>query len=215
MNTVSENLKRIRQERNLTQQQMADKLYVTQQAVSNWEKGKTMPTVDMLVDIATKLNVEIDQLLYAVDEKKEKQKKKVFVYTVITVTLLFLYIYLFPLADKMREENFDLTLRAFVYFILVPLIYFFIPLTAVQYTKINIRKTPQLPPVTVKTVKIIIIIFMLRFSYHYFCFLSPAFNEFTGHLESSIVSKLLVYIRFIPGRRPWIYSILGAIYGIL
>ena len=39
MYDISKNLKKLRQQRNWTQQQMADVLFVTRQAVSNWETG--------------------------------------------------------------------------------------------------------------------------------------------------------------------------------
>ncbi len=64
MNNLPQNLKRIRTERNLTQRQLADILFVTQQMVSNWEKGKAMPNMDMLTDIAQKLDIDIYDLLY-------------------------------------------------------------------------------------------------------------------------------------------------------
>ncbi len=88
MNSVSENLKRIRKQKNLTQQQMADILFVTQQTVSNWEKGKNMPTVDMLGDIAEKLDVEIDELLYVTDKNKLERLLKKYLRISITIFLL-------------------------------------------------------------------------------------------------------------------------------
>ncbi len=78
MNTVSENLKRIRQERNLTQQQMADRLAVTQQTVSNWESGKTMPSPHVLQEAADKLNVDVNYILYGRKNEKETGYIKLF-----------------------------------------------------------------------------------------------------------------------------------------
>ena len=39
MNDIMKNIKRLRQERGLTQEELAEKLHVTRQAVSNWETG--------------------------------------------------------------------------------------------------------------------------------------------------------------------------------
>ena len=42
MASVGKHIRRLRTERNLTQEQLAEKLFVTRQAVSAWETGKTV-----------------------------------------------------------------------------------------------------------------------------------------------------------------------------
>lgn len=49
----------------LTQKELADLLHVSYQAVSKWELGQSLPSVDMLCDIATILNITVDYLLHA------------------------------------------------------------------------------------------------------------------------------------------------------
>lgn len=56
-------LPRLRNERGLTQQDLAEKLYVTRQAISRWERGETSPGIDMIKLMATVLDVPIVQLL--------------------------------------------------------------------------------------------------------------------------------------------------------
>lgn len=56
-------LPRLRAERGLTQQDLAEKLYVTRQAVSRWETGETAPGIDMVKLMATVLDVSVLQLL--------------------------------------------------------------------------------------------------------------------------------------------------------
>lgn len=56
-------LPRLRAERGLTQQDLAEKLYVTRQAVSRWETGETAPGIDMVKLTATVLEVPVVQLL--------------------------------------------------------------------------------------------------------------------------------------------------------
>ena len=48
----------------MTQQELAEKLNVTRQAVSNWENGKTQPDIDMLQNIAGELQITIEELIY-------------------------------------------------------------------------------------------------------------------------------------------------------
>lgn len=75
MYDISKNLKKLRQQRNWTQQQMADVLFVTRQAVSNWETGKNMPDLATLQIIAEKLDVSTDEILYGKNQIYEKVKK--------------------------------------------------------------------------------------------------------------------------------------------
>ena len=44
MNNLNEKLKQLRMDGKFTQQQIADHLFVSRQAVSNWENGKNIPT---------------------------------------------------------------------------------------------------------------------------------------------------------------------------
>ena len=61
---VNENIKIFRERKNFTQAELADKLCVTRQAVSNWENGKTEPDIDMLNKIASVLEVSVEELIY-------------------------------------------------------------------------------------------------------------------------------------------------------
>ena len=54
---------KLRQDRGLTQADLAELLYVTRQAVSRWETGETMPGIDMCKLIASTLEVPFSCLL--------------------------------------------------------------------------------------------------------------------------------------------------------
>ena len=56
-------LKQIRENNHLTQDQMAEKLMVTRQAVSRWENGETQPNTDTLRLLSKEFNVSINTLL--------------------------------------------------------------------------------------------------------------------------------------------------------
>ena len=53
----------IRRKNNLSQDAMADKLFVTRQAVSRWENGETTPTIDTLKSISMTFGVDAATLL--------------------------------------------------------------------------------------------------------------------------------------------------------
>ena len=52
-----------RKEKGITQKELAEFLHISYQAVSKWESGKSMPTVEMLYEISKLLNVTVDTLL--------------------------------------------------------------------------------------------------------------------------------------------------------
>ena len=62
---VKEILKNLRERNNLTQDQMAERINVTRQAVSRWETGQTQPNPEMLKVLSREFGVSINTLLGA------------------------------------------------------------------------------------------------------------------------------------------------------
>lgn len=60
---IKDVLPTLRQDRGMTQQQLAERLCVTRQAVSRWETGETMPGIDMTKLLAVVLEVPVGVLL--------------------------------------------------------------------------------------------------------------------------------------------------------
>ena len=58
-----EKIQKLRNENKWTQEQLAERLYVSRTAVSKWESGKGYPNIDSLKDIAKLFNITIDELL--------------------------------------------------------------------------------------------------------------------------------------------------------
>ena len=59
----AENLKKIRKDKGYTQEILAEKLNVVRQTVSKWEKGLSLPDVDILSKIANVLETDVNILL--------------------------------------------------------------------------------------------------------------------------------------------------------
>lgn len=72
MITIGEKIKESRKTKNLTQQNLADKLNVSRSAVSNWEIGRNYPDIQMIVLISDLLDISLDQLLKGDEEVVEK-----------------------------------------------------------------------------------------------------------------------------------------------
>ena len=68
-----ENIKNLRREQNLTQQELADIFGVSFQAVSKWERGEAFPDITLLPEISNFFAVSIDDLL-GVNKLKNEQK---------------------------------------------------------------------------------------------------------------------------------------------
>ena len=58
-----EKIKELRIKNKLTQQDFADKFFVTRQAVSRWEQGISIPSIDVIELIAKEFDVSIDYCL--------------------------------------------------------------------------------------------------------------------------------------------------------
>lgn len=56
----------------MTQQQLADRLKVSFQAVSKWENGTTYPNIEILKDLATALDVSVDEILTGSEKNAEE-----------------------------------------------------------------------------------------------------------------------------------------------
>lgn len=96
-------LKRLRKERAVTQEQLAERLMVSRRTVSRWETGSNMPDLDILVEMADYYEVDIRELLDGErrSEKMDKEMKE----TVLKV------------ADYSNEEKLKYTKRLHVWFI--------------------------------------------------------------------------------------------------
>ena len=77
-NQFAENLKRIRKEQNLSQEQLADELGVSRQAISKWESGSAYPEMDKIIFLCNKFDLNIDDLLHRdiKEVKGEEESKK-------------------------------------------------------------------------------------------------------------------------------------------
>ena len=56
-------IRQIGKDAKLTQEQMAAKLNVSRQAVSNWENNKNLPDLEMIITISRVFGLSLDQLM--------------------------------------------------------------------------------------------------------------------------------------------------------
>ena len=72
--TFGEKLKKLRTDNGLTQDELAEKIYVTRTAISKWETDKGMPDVNQLLPLSRLLGMSVDLLLGG-DRRKELEER--------------------------------------------------------------------------------------------------------------------------------------------
>ena len=75
MEKVGRKIAELRKTRNMTQLELADKIGISFQAVSNWERGNSMPDISKLPELASLFDVTIDELLGEKSELVESAVK--------------------------------------------------------------------------------------------------------------------------------------------
>lgn len=60
---LNEKIKALRKQHGYSQQQIANKMHITQGAISQWENGLTVPVADQLVSLANIFDITVDELL--------------------------------------------------------------------------------------------------------------------------------------------------------
>lgn len=116
-----------RKKNNLTQMQLAEKLNITDRAISKWENGKAMPDSSIMLDLCNELKISVNELLSGemiemknYDKKAEEnllklnksneKKKKIIVKFGIVIGLLILIItiiQLYSFAMQISKSNLD------------------------------------------------------------------------------------------------------------
>lgn len=113
-----------RKKKNLTQMQLAEKLNITDRAVSKWENGKSMPDSSIMLDLCNILGISVNELLRGevidmknynemaektlleMAKKEERQNKKLMtsMWTILITSFIF-YIGILLLAVNTLEEG--------------------------------------------------------------------------------------------------------------
>ena len=73
---LNEQIKKYRTEKNIFQEELAEKIFVTRQSISNWENGKTYPDIHSLLLLSSLFGISLDQLVKGdIEIMKEEIKK--------------------------------------------------------------------------------------------------------------------------------------------
>lgn len=95
-NIIAQNITELRKQKKLTQAEFAERLNYTDKAISKWERGESIPSIDVLKQIADMFGVKVDYLLQegSFDDKqdlvlpKENNQNKISI-TALAVTVVW------------------------------------------------------------------------------------------------------------------------------
>lgn len=109
---LSNQIKKYRNELKLSQEELADKVYVTRQTISNWENDKSYPDINSLLLLSSLFEISLDQLIKGdIDVMREKIKENeikelnrdgsiftvLLLVTVVSAVPLFSFLYLYAI----------------------------------------------------------------------------------------------------------------------
>lgn len=101
MNDFGKIIKEIRKNNNLTQKELADKLFVTYQAVSKWENNKSIPDIAILKKISELYNIDLNNLT-------NTKKRNNTIYFILIIIFLILSLTITILITKNHTHDFEM-----------------------------------------------------------------------------------------------------------
>lgn len=108
MRDIGKNIRDLRERSGLTQEALAEKLFVTRQTVSNYETGKTRPDLEMLLKISEILGVDANTLLYGlpVCPRDKRLLRQLILTGSVFLAILLLELILQPLAKRYANSTY-------------------------------------------------------------------------------------------------------------
>ena len=90
MKNIGEIIRKHRKLKNLTQEELGNKLFVSKQAVSKWENGRTLPDLETTQKLMEILEIESTEVLGGTVQEVKKTRKLLTTFVVIGVVIMSL-----------------------------------------------------------------------------------------------------------------------------
>ncbi|MBR6133819.1 MAG: helix-turn-helix transcriptional regulator [Bacilli bacterium] len=134
--TIGERLYKLRKEKNISQEELANELNVSRQTISKWETGESTPDFDKIIPLCEYFNITSDELLSGkeniIESNKEENKKKFARNIAIAVGLYILSIAQIIFTGEMLKKE---ALSVIIFFIIVALATCLIIYTSIVHTE--------------------------------------------------------------------------------
>lgn len=122
-------ISKLRKERNLTQEDLAEKLNISSKSVSRWENGKCMPDISLLIPLSEILDITVNELVNGELTKKDKIKEQSTISTKNTIN------YANTIIKKEKHKSYFIIILTII--VIIPLI-----LAMIDYHFIKKGDTP-------------------------------------------------------------------------
>lgn len=108
---INDRIIKLRKDNNLTQEEFANKLYLTRQAVSKYERGISIPSLDTLILMSKTFKISIDELLGVNNKNKSKEYKELGhkkYFLILIYGVMFIFILLVDILFSYYYRNIEL-----------------------------------------------------------------------------------------------------------
>lgn len=218
MANISKNIKQIRIKNNMTQEELAEALFVTRQTISNYETGKSNPDIDTIIKIAELFKVDANTVIYGLPlESSQKRNRSWAIGIGIFLVVLFITDYALSMFFSQYDDYYlyppPINILKFSLF---PLTFFVCGFYAMHIIGLF---TPLKPfdNLVAKIIRIILLIITLIFAIgtlYYFsfsiCTFMKNYLDFTVYFRWHSFYKLSFFIT-VATKHSYIFSILGAL----
>ena len=144
MRDIGKNIRQLRIQKNMTQDELAEKLFVTRQTVTNYKTGRSRPDVEMLAKIAEVLETDANTVIYG--PPAPVSKKQEYIKTAICAVILILLALPIPwlnqLTGKLQGLRFVVWPRFLFVIYYLPLLLLCSGWEAMQVLSLFTRLTP-------------------------------------------------------------------------
>ena len=100
---IADRLQKLRKEKGFSQEQLAEELGISRQAVSKWENGKNLPDVSLIKEICKDFNMNMESMLEGTLAKEKKKKRKI-IFILGTLLLIILLGATFAIVFKNKND---------------------------------------------------------------------------------------------------------------
>ena len=125
MRDIGKNIRALRMRKRMTQDELAEKLFVTRQTVSNYETGRSRPDVEMMLSIAEALDTDANAVLYGppVPEEKKRRVRQLCIGAAVTLALAIPLALLWKPAMSLFQHKYIMGPRLLLETYLLPLLF--------------------------------------------------------------------------------------------
>ena len=141
MANIGKNIRKLRSSRHMTQDDLAEKLFVSRQTVSNYETGKSNPDIDMLLKIAEVLDADVNVLIFGAPDPSGRSRdiRRLITAGAFLTAAAVLYLRLVPWARKLLMTVYISSPFLCLRFLLLPVLLLLAGWVFMQFAKVFMK----------------------------------------------------------------------------